>query len=270
MFFEGIVESAEGFDEEVIYRATHLAVQRRLRAWVHNDLYRAIQAINLSHHVTGETVYLVPEDLLSVADSTVLENIRSMVELIFVGITTRQFVEIVGDFISEGIFACEDINSVLEQNGQMIHFQIDKRMSVLRAELLPAADVKEATNRVPNIKMLFERMNDDFARTDYGAVLHTSVTIFETLMKDKLQRAKNKGTLDKMLRPYCEAIGLPGEIQNYLKNQYIERNKRPLAGHGSIEDANLSKQDAIIIIEMAKMIVRIHMQLPIPKTAVNA
>jgi hypothetical protein len=263
LFFEGVKENAESYDEEVIFRNTLLGLQRRLRSWVDDDLYRAIRVINLSHHITGEPVYYVPEELADVADQTTFENIRSMVELVFVGITTRQSIEVIGDFITEGIFDCKEINSLLEQNRQSIRFEIDSKKSILRVHLLPESDItEESSDEIPNVRTLFDRMKDAFEREDYGAVLHTSASVFETLMKDQLQLSRNGGTLDSMIEPYSRVLHLPDEIRAYMKKQYVERNRTPLAGHGSVESPNISKQEAIVIIEMTRMIVRLHGLLP--------
>jgi hypothetical protein len=114
----------------------------------------------------------------------------------------------------------------------------------------------------PNIAVLMGRMNDAFARDDYAGVLHASASIFETMAKDVvgIPSVQNQ-TLKSFFDRYRKDSTLPSEILDYILAVYDARNATPLAGHGSTQIPNLSKEAAITLAEMTKAFVRIEYRL---------
>lgn len=114
----------------------------------------------------------------------------------------------------------------------------------------------------PNIKTLFERMENALEMDDYAAVLHASANIFETLAKDVvgIPSIQNQ-TLKSFFERYRKESILPQEILDYILAIYESRSTTPLAGHGSTRPPNISREVAISLCEMTKAFVRIEYRL---------
>ncbi|MEW6030165.1 MAG: hypothetical protein AB1554_11885 [Chloroflexota bacterium] len=111
----------------------------------------------------------------------------------------------------------------------------------------------------PNIKTLIERMESALQREDFSEVLHASASIFETLAKDivNIPTIQNQ-TLKSFFDRFRQDSTLPKEILNYILDVYEMRNKTPLAGHGSTQASNLSRESAIVLCELTKAFVNIE------------
>lgn len=114
----------------------------------------------------------------------------------------------------------------------------------------------------PNIKKLFERMDNALDRDDYSAVLHASANIFETLAKDIVGIPSIQDqTLKSFFEKYRKDSILPQEILDYILAIYESRSTTPLAGHGSTRTPNISREVAVSLCEMTKAFVRIEYRL---------
>jgi len=114
----------------------------------------------------------------------------------------------------------------------------------------------------PNIRVLKDRMGDAVARDDRAGILHASASIFETMAKDVvgIQTVQNQ-TLKSFFDRYRKGSTLPNEILDYMLAVYEARNVTPLAGHGSTQIPNLSREEAVALAEMTKAFVRIEYRL---------
>jgi hypothetical protein len=114
----------------------------------------------------------------------------------------------------------------------------------------------------PNIRVLMDRMDDAAARDDRAGILHASASIFETMAKDVvgIQNVQDQ-TLKSFFERYRKESTLPDEILDYILAVYEARNVTPLAGHGSTQVPNLSREEAITLAEMTKAFVKIEYRL---------
>jgi hypothetical protein len=114
----------------------------------------------------------------------------------------------------------------------------------------------------PNIRVLIDRMDDAAARDDRAGVLHASASVFETMAKDvvDIQTVQDQ-TLKSFFERYRKDSTLPDAILDYILAVYEARNVTPLAGHGSTQMPNLSREEAITLAEMTKAFVRIEYRL---------
>ncbi|HNT78922.1 MAG TPA: hypothetical protein PKH77_28275, partial [Anaerolineae bacterium] len=114
----------------------------------------------------------------------------------------------------------------------------------------------------PNIVILLKRMDTALEQDDYAAVLHASASIFETMAKDivGISTVQNQ-TLKSFFARYRQNSTLPNEILDYILTVYESRNATPLAGHGSTQTPQISREVAISLSEMTKAFVRIEYKL---------
>ena len=113
-----------------------------------------------------------------------------------------------------------------------------------------------------NIRTLVARMDTSYDSNDYANVLHSSASIFETMAKEIIGIATIQDkTLKSFFDRYRADSKLPSEILDYILATYDARNTTALAGHGSLKVPTISKEQAIILIEMTKAFVRIEYRI---------
>jgi hypothetical protein len=110
-------------------------------------------------------------------------------------------------------------------------------------------------------------MDRALAGKDAAGVLHVAASIFETLAKDVL---KNPNVDNQPLGGFFEAYRkkslLPDTILDYMLQIYKDRNTSPLAGHGSTAVPDISEQQAIVLAELTKAIIRSERSLAVRST----
>lgn len=114
----------------------------------------------------------------------------------------------------------------------------------------------------PNISILIQRMDDALKRKDYGGVLHSSASIFETLAKEVIgiPNIQNQ-TLKSFFDRYRKDSNLPTEVLNYILSVYDSRSSVPLAGHGHTATPEISHETAVTLSEITKAFVSIEYKL---------
>ncbi len=195
---------------------------------------------------------------------------NSQIELAFKIPNTIQLVEILADLIEDGVLSDEDVNGILEESNLSFRFDLyEDGLSGDRVVRVQVFSIKELDELLegdldehPNIRLLINRMDDALQRNDYSAVLHASASIFETLAKDivGIPSVQNQ-TLASFFDRYRNDSSLPEEVLNYILNIYQRRSTEPLAGHGSLAEPNINREEAIILSEMTKAFIRIERQL---------
>lgn len=114
----------------------------------------------------------------------------------------------------------------------------------------------------PNIKTLLERMRAAWERADYTQVLHTSASIFETLAKDIVaSESVLDQTLGSFFDKYRKNSQLPTPILDYVQDIYRARGTTPLAGHGSTQAPDITREEAAVLAAMTRAFVEIEYQL---------
>lgn len=111
----------------------------------------------------------------------------------------------------------------------------------------------------PNIEVLLRRMQRALADKDYAAVLHSSASIFETLAKEVVDNSTVLNqSLGAFFDRYARDSRLPDEITDYIRTVYRWRNREPLAGHGSLGQPQITRTDAVVLVELTTAIIRME------------
>ncbi|MBD2066254.1 hypothetical protein H6F93_01705 [Leptolyngbya sp. FACHB-671] len=145
-------------------------------------------------------------------------------------------------------------------------------------EIRPLSDVRKHVDISPatlkaaqgdeliheNIKTLLNRMSAAIDNSDPAGVLHASACVFETLAKDivGLPSVQNQ-TLGGFFERYRRDSKLPNELLEYINDIYQQRNRTPLAGHGSLNNPNINIAQAIVLAEITSALVRAEYKLRI-------
>jgi len=146
-----------------------------------------------------------------------------------------------------------DMSRLPEPDGFVSQVDVDDKSSQLESEIYAGH---------PNIAVLMGRMDDALARDDYAGVLHASASIFETMAKDVVGiPTVHNQTLKSFFDRYRKDSTLPSEILDYILAVYDARSVTPLAGHGSTQIPNLSREATVTLAEMTKAFVRIEYRL---------
>jgi hypothetical protein len=114
----------------------------------------------------------------------------------------------------------------------------------------------------PNLAILMQRIDNALARGDYSEVIYASASIFETVAKDIINvPSVQDQTLKSFFERYRKDSRLSNELLNYILAIYDSRSTTPLAGHGSTKIPEISKEQAVLLVEMTKAFVRVEYKL---------
>jgi len=250
---------------EVVSDALMIHLTRKLERWAEEPddldsiLVRKNRLINMSHTISGGKIYVLEAD--DMGDYWPQERIWHDGEfrLIFRRLSTSEFAEFVCDLLEQEYLDFDEVNALLEKDGLSFRF-VEAGHSAFSIEITPIKDMEEAETDVgehPNIRLLTHRMESALDAPDYAAVLHASASIFETLAKDivGIPSVQDK-TLKSFFDRYRKDSSLPDGVLDYILATYDSRNVTPLAGHGSTEPPTITKEQAVILVEMTKAFVR--------------
>jgi hypothetical protein len=277
MAFMGITEKQrDKLEMEFVPQASRLKLTRLVRNACDCDegairLVRTTRFVNMANHVMNRQVYeLESDDWGEEYPHAAYAVIQSELELILQRPTTAELAEILGDCLQARMLRVKDVNEILKRDNCGFFFQatddddINVSIKILAVSEIPAADL---TKEHPNIRALVSRMDHALNEDDAAGVLHASASIFETLAKDTLKNpAVESQPLGSFFGSYRNASKLPTAILDYIHQIYRNRNTEPLAGHGSTTPPGISKEQAVILAEMTKAIVRSERLLSLSKT----
>lgn len=208
---------------------------------------------------TDDETYEVPTILWHASEFTAAIRRLDTVELL----------EFLGEVISRNIqdVINEDLlNKIFEEENSAIRVKIKDRFKGTRIsyEIIPLTDLEETTNEVShkNIRVLLSRMSSGINQNDPSAVLHASASILETLAKDIVGiSGVQDQTLASFFDRYRKDSRLPEPILDYILDIYNQRNKTPLAGHGSIKFPTITLAQALTLSEITKAFVNIEYKM---------
>lgn len=261
-------EQIKQLEYEVLSRDFLIYLTRKLLEYSENTEYpediiaRKNRIINLSSTIAGDKIYLLESDDMGVYQQSEYDWHDSKFLLIFRRLNTIEFIEFACELLRSGYFNIEFLNEALKSEGASFRFQNEKgnyKIEVFNIEQIEEADVSEEH---PNIRLLVSRMETSLEKEDYSGVLHSSASIFETMAKDivGLPTIQDQ-TLKSFFSRYKLDSKLPESILDFILETYDKRNVTPLAGHGSLEEPPINKEQAIVLSEMTKTIVRIEGRL---------
>ncbi len=219
--------------------------------------------INKARNLVGLPIYALEADDMGEYHPAEYAWHNGEFELLFRRFNTSEAIEFLGVLIEEDYFSVKVINELLEREGASFHFDgaLEDKISVVVTSLENLSTEQEDQGH-PNIRVLIRRMDDALQRTDVAGVILTSASIFETLAKDIVGIASIQDqTLKSFFARYRRDSSLPDEILDYVLRIYDARSTTPLAGHGSTQTPEISKEQAIVLSEMTKAFVKIEYRL---------
>ncbi|MEM7738335.1 MAG: hypothetical protein AAF267_21370, partial [Deinococcota bacterium] len=181
-------------------------------------------------------------------------------------LNTPQFVEFMIEVMDDNWLEVDLVNQLLRKENLSFQFlqsqeSTSKRKSV-SVKIIPLEVIQEAIpNAHENISVLVGRMNLLLDNADYSGVLHASASAFEVLAKEVCGDLVDNKPLGKFFKTYREKSQLSDEILNYINKIYIKRGDNSLAGHGKLKSSNITREEAVIIMNFTKAIIRIEYQL---------
>ncbi len=256
-------EEQQRLELEVVSKDARLRLTRMLRAATRHEnsnisIIKRNQVVNIVRAALGMSVYVLESDVDGMYEPAEHAWHNGELELVMRRPKTIVLVEVLADLIEEGCLDCDDVNKVLGDDGCAVSFDIDMEREV--AVSIPSvAEIDEAdmSEDHPNIRILVERMDRSLEDGDYSGVVHASASVFETLAKDILATptVENK-SLGQFFDMYRNESKLPVAILDYIQEIFRKRNRTPLAGHGSLAEPKVEKDEAVLLAEMTKAFVR--------------
>lgn len=176
---------------------------------------------------------------------------------------TITFVEIICDLIEENLIDCDNVNDIFINDRSNIYFTSNKNGATI--EITNEIEDDDISSELPNIRKLIKRMETLLNDADYSGVLHSSASIFEVLAKDVISNPniENK-PLGSFFDSYKKYSRLSEPVLDMIKSIYSKRNTEPLAGHGQTAEPSITKEEAIVILEMTKSFIRMERKFSEP------
>lgn len=254
---------------EVVSSNARLRLTRLLRAATRDrgedpsiQLIRANAVINLANTVSNRPIYQLESDGWGVYEPAEYGWHQGELELIHRRPNTPQLIEILADLITEDWLDENLINEILEADRCSVRFS--RKNGAVQVEVidLPPLDENASVEQNPNIRQLFDRLDRAMEDQDWTLVLHTGASIFETLAKLVVPKP---GVQDQSLGSFFAAFRkhskLAVPLLDTIEAIYKRRNIEPLAGHGSIKDPNITREEAIQIANLTRALVRLEREL---------
>jgi hypothetical protein len=270
MSFMGLSKSEQRkLETEVISNAARLKLTRLMRRAVESDdanvgLMNRNQFVNIGRTVLGLPIYRLEPDDGGLYLSEEFGWHMAELELVMRRPSTAQLVETLGDMIQMEMLRLDAVNEILADDNASVRFRSHGFHDNVSVEILTESEMDEEIDQDehPNIRLLTSRMEAAFDAKDYAAVLHTSATIFETLAKLVFSNPAVEGqTLGGIFDGYRKRSGLPDAVLDFVLETYQRRNAEPLAGHGATRAPAITAKEAVILIEMTKMSVRLERRI---------
>lgn len=262
-------EEKEQLKYEVLSKDFYIFLTRHLMEWCENIddatvlIMRKNRLINLSRTISGGKIYTLTSDDWGNYESVEYAWHDSHFHLIFRGLSTIEFIEFACDLINYDYFKVDFLNDALKKEGASFRFN-KPRGNKVEVNISSIEEIEKASvsGEHINIRTLVARMDTSYERVDYSNVLHSSASIFETMAKEIIGIATIQDkTLKSFFDRYRVDSKLPSEVLDYILATYDKRNITALAGHGSLTIPSITKEEAIILIEMTKAFVRIEYRI---------
>ncbi len=218
--------------------------------------------INRSRTLAGKTIYVLQADNMGGYEDCEYAWHNGEFELCFRRLDTNRLIELLCEVVDRKWLLRKEVNHLLKQEGASFRLSPGSQTEVKVISVEKLEEDAPQLNEHPNIRVLVNRMVSSLDNSDYGGVLHSSASIFETLAKDviKIPSIQDQ-TLVSFFDRYKKDSQLPTELQTKILDTYKSRNSTPLAGHGSTQIPSITKEEAVTLCELTKAFVRIEYHL---------
>ncbi|MBU4467674.1 MAG: hypothetical protein KKC39_02875 [Candidatus Omnitrophica bacterium] len=275
MEFKGLTKiDKKQLEFEVISEQARLKLTRLLRKVVSSGdedgsgevrLVRQNRIVNMARSVIGLAPYVLNSDSWGNYELAEAAWHNGEIEMVMRRPDTAELIETIGDLLQDTAIDTDEVNEILEEENVSFKFERTKfhgdiSVNIFAIDKIGTEEEKEHLN----VRVLVDRMDKALESNDTGGVLHASASIFETLAKDIVNvKSIANQTLASFFEKYRKISKLPEPVLDYILDIYKLRNTEPLAGHGSTLPTNITKEEAIFLVEMTKAFVRIERQLAI-------
>lgn len=261
-------EQIKQLEFEVLSKDFLIYLTRTLLDWTEDTEYlesiiaRKNKIINLSRTISGDKIYVLESDDMGAYEQAEYDWHDGNFLLVFRRLDTIEFIEFACELLRTGYLKTDFLNEALKKEHASFRFRWNNdnlEIEVFNLEEIEEADI---STEHPNIRLLVSRMDSSLEADDYSGVLHSSASVFETMAKDVvgIPTIQDK-TLKSFFERYKLDSKLPEPILEFILDTYDKRNVTPLAGHGSLEEPDIDKKQAIILSELTKTIIRIEGKL---------
>lgn len=273
MVFLGLIKrEVELLQYEVISDEARLKLTRLIRNLSSSEddnfkLLKQNRFVNIANNTLGKPIYVLESDYMGEYQLAEHAWHNGEIELIMRLPTTTKLIEILADIIQEGLLDSDEVNEILSEDGSSVRFEMDYKDNV-SVNVMPIEQIDEIedSEEHPNIRKLIKRMENALSDEDYSGVLHASASVFETLAKDVVGLASVQyQTLASFFQGYRNRSNFPEPVLDYIFEIYKRRNVEPLAGHGSTLPPSMKREEAIVLTEMTKTLVRLERKLGMPQ-----
>jgi hypothetical protein len=268
MGFMGLTRTErESLELEVVPQRARLLLTRLVREATADEsstvkIVLQNNAINIANNVIGLPIYKLEAEDGDYYYPSEYGWHNAEIEIMMKRPETADLCEVLADLIQAGVLRAKDVNEILEDENVSFRFSGGFENGV-EVEVIAIEDIAEhGDNEHPNIRLLIRRMDTALENNDPSGVLHASASVFETLAKDVINiEAVQNQTLASFFDRHKKDSKLPDEILEYILSTYKQRNKEPLAGHGSTSPSTITQERAVVLAEMTKAFVRIERRL---------
>ncbi len=174
--------------------------------------------------------------------------------------STCELIVTLCDLVSANIITSEEVNEIFDC--ERLGISIIDNSNEITVDIVDDFPEDQNEEEHPNIRALIKRMDLLLEIADYSGVLHASASIFETHAKSIInQKSIENKSLGSFFDKYRKKLKLPKSFIDEIEALYSLRNTEPLAGHGSTKTPTITREKAIIIVEMTKTFIKIERKL---------
>lgn len=261
-------EQKRSLNNEVVSERARLRLTRHLRHGTrHEDADINIiwqnRAINIARSILGLPIYVLDggQDGYYHPSENAWHN--GELELVMRRPSTIQLAETLIDLLNENIILMQNVNQILNEDNVSFYFEEIGRDEGYDIVISAVEEIEEAEeDEHPNIRRLINRMDTLNEQEDYSGALLASASIFETLAKQivDLETVQDE-SLGGFFERYRNDSNLPEAVVDYIEEIFQRRNTEPTAGHGHLEEPEITREDSILLAEMTKAFVRAERKL---------
>ena len=251
-------EQIKELEFEEIPKQAKTDLTRLVRQTINDNYFLGLRYVNMKETILGKRITEpVFDDYVESLTESLTLYVISSIENIFNNLELYEIVELLFDYIQADLININSVNNIFKEYEVPVLFEQDWRNHLsIKTENLK--DIPILENEHPNVKKLISRMDSSFANDDYTGVLHASASVYETLVKDISGEPKfQKMSLGQILNDSQFSLNIPEQIIDYIREIFKKRNTVPTAGHGGTSIPTITKEEAIVIREFTKTIVRV-------------
>jgi len=229
------------------------------RAAQSDEVHRVIfynSVINSANNITGRPLYVLEGDGYGFYEPAEVAWHDGEISAAIRAMSAAEILEFTTEMVRQEYLNLESTNDVFKTFN--FGARIRRSPGKLWVEVLEFTDLDQeiAESAHPNIRMLFERAEHCLDREDYAGVLGATASAMEALAKETVgtESVANQ-TLGAFFECYKKASKLPKPVADYILSIYKKRNTDANAGHGSLGESTVTRDEAVFLFNVTKAFV---------------